>query len=196
MPAPVRGLRVQGAIPVFEFKPSVGILAKDLDKLGLDIRSFRVPLHRAIKQVMIPSFRKNFEMGGRPAWEPLSEVTYERSPARRGGPLVASGRLMRTMQQVNIWHITSTAASIQDLPQSVWYGKIHQAGYGMTLPSTVRGLRESEERGQIGTSAIPARPFVLFQTEDVANIQKVLSQWLDERIAANWLRARPRTVRL
>lgn len=50
------------------FTPSMGIMARRVDKLGLDIRSFREPLKRAIRNVVIPSIAENFAVGGRPSW--------------------------------------------------------------------------------------------------------------------------------
>src|SRR6185503_20125327 len=78
------------------FEPSLALLARRVDKLGADIRSFRVPLKMAIQQVVIPSIRKNFDQGGRPTWEPLSEHTIRN---RKGGtqPLVRTGLLRRQM---------------------------------------------------------------------------------------------------
>jgi phage gpG-like protein len=117
----------------FNFKPSIGIGAAQVDKLGLDIRSFREPLKRVVQKVMAPSFRKNFEEEGRPdEWEDLSEATLEMRERLHGGGdeiLNRSGLLMKTMQQLNIWTITETTATIQDLPSKVSYGKVHQAGY-------------------------------------------------------------------
>src|SRR5690606_29929622 len=100
--ASVSGLRIDGSIPGvqlgFTFSPTIGIVAKNVDKLGLDIRSFREPLKRAIQQVVIPSIRTNFDSGGRPAWEPLSEATLRWRQARGIGgtaPLIATGALRR-----------------------------------------------------------------------------------------------------
>lgn len=128
-----RGLRLDEGIMQFEFKPTIGISAREIDRLGLDIRSFREPLRRAVQQVMAPSFKENFEQGGRPeAWEPLSDATIAmREVAGIGGdqPLVRSGLLRKTISQLNIWTITETTATIRALPDKIKYGTIHQAGF-------------------------------------------------------------------
>jgi phage gpG-like protein len=157
----VRGLGVNDGLVQFKFKPSIGIMAARVDKLGLNIKSFREPLKRCVQKVIAPSFKKNFEAGGRPEpWAPQSEVTMDMGGS--GQPLIRSTTLMKTMQQLNIWTINERAASLQDLPGSIWYGKIHQAG-------------------DPGTNT-PARPFVLLQGEDYDDIEKVFSDWLQERI--------------
>lgn len=175
------GLRIDLGLQ-FEFKPSIGITARHIDKLGADIRSFREPLKRSIQQVLAPSFRTNFEAGGRPEkWAPLSEFAVE----MRGNDrpiLVRSGRLKKTIQQFNIWTVDREKAAILDLPQKIWYGKIHQAGYGK------RGT------GQSAAAGIPARPFVMIQEEDFPKIERVFELWLAERVArsrAYKLRGRP-----
>lgn len=164
-------------VPSWTFTPTVGILAKDVQKLGLDIRSFRDPLSRSVKRVLIPSIRKNFEAQGRPAWEPLSEVTVKLRGA--SGPILnRSGRLKRKATQFNIWTITREAASLQSLPADVWYGAVHQAGHGGFTGSLGSVVGSGAARVRI-----PARPFVMFQNEDGNAVREVFAQWLTERLA-------------
>lgn len=155
----------------FAFQPSIGISARRIDTLGLNIKSFREPLKRSIQQVIAPSFRKNFEVGGRPdPWEPLSDVTID----IRGSAepiLVRSGTLKKTMQQFNIWTVDTKKAALLDLPAKIQYGKIHQAGYGR------RGS------GQAKAAAIPPRPFAMIQDEDYEAIDRVFERWFLERMA-------------
>jgi phage gpG-like protein len=162
MAPPVRGLRLDVDLQ-FAFRPSLGISARRLDRLGLDIRSMREPLKRSIQQVLAPSFKKNFEVGGRPVpWEPLADFTVE----QRGNAdpvLVRSGLLKRTIQQLNIWHIDMHKAALLDLPPKIWYGKLQQAG------------RDDQN--------LPPRPFVVMQDDDYDGIERVFAVWLAERIA-------------
>jgi phage gpG-like protein len=177
-----------------KFEPSVGILARKVDKLGMDIRSFREPLTRSVREVMVPSIRMNFDVGGRPAWEPLHEFTVKKKKGN-AAPLIRTGALRRVASQINIWTISSESAMITDLPQSVWYGKVHQAGHGATgmvtkrifNPMTKRYTEFEEEGTEAGSGAIPARPFVVLQEQDVIAIERVFADWLGERIAANGL---------
>lgn len=163
------GLRVDSGLLAFTFQPSIGLVAKDFDKLGLDIRSFREPLKRSIQQVLAPSFRKNFDVGGRPRWQPLSSETIEirqRLNKRGKGILIRTGTLRRVASQLNIWTITTTSAVIKDLPSRIWYGTLQQAGT------------------RSGTANIPARPFIVLQPEDYDGIEKVFAKWIDERATA------------
>lgn len=163
-------------ILVLEFKPSLEVIKKDLDALGTDIRSFKEPLTRCIKQVMIPSIRMNFDSGGRPRWAPYAASTLEFHEnlglSMPDSLLVKSGALRRTATQLNLWTITKDQAKVNDLPQNVWYGKVHQTG----------------GRGGKGPSAgvIPARPFIMFQDSDGDKIAEIFAKWLDERIAKRW----------
>jgi phage gpG-like protein len=203
-PTPVvRGLRIDENIMGFQFVPSLGIMAARVDKLGLDIRSFREPLKRCIQQVMAPSFRKNFEAQGRPeAWAPLADYTIERHGEHN--ILDLTGALMRTIQQLNVWQLTEKAASIQQLPEAVWYGNIHQGGHSAmkariaahkgdasaAFDSIQDDLIEAMNSGGVAkhsTFEIPARPFVMIQDEDYDGIEEVFRQWLQERINRTWL---------
>lgn len=206
------GLRLDEGIVSFSFSPSIGILARDVDKLGIDIRSFREPLTRAIKEVMIPSIRKNFDSEGRPSWEPLAEATINiRDDQGSGGSILnRSGRLRRRMLQQTRWTITQEAASIQDLPNDIWYGRIHQEGLGGIRTRVGKTLKanpgmspaQASKRVMAGidrdilsgkahthtTSNIPARPFVMFQDEDIDGVYEVFQKWLEERaFRAGWV---------
>lgn len=179
------------------FEPSIAISARRIDRLGLDIRSFHEPLKRAIQQVMIPSFKQNFDDGGRPKWTPLSPLTlqaraYRWSNAGSLAPLMVTQALYKTVQHLNIWTIRKTEALIQDLPQEVWYGKVHQTGLlgrkkqvAKVLQTTGLTYSQLESRMQKSgiLGVIPARPFLVIQPQDVRDINDVFENWLDERVA-------------
>jgi phage gpG-like protein len=203
------GLTSSMGIVDMHFEPSIGITARRVDKLGLDIRSFRDPLRRAIKEVMAPSFQANFDAGGRPSWAPQSEATQEiRGRLGGGGGLmIKSGSLRRVMGQINIWTISKDVAMIKDLPARVWYGKVHQAGYeGSSMRGRLRkhggdakaaldsllddqykAMKAGKRVSVAGAASIPARPFVMFQPEDEDDIAEIFIKWLDERLVKSGL---------
>jgi len=212
--------RKDSGILAFDFSPTIGNLARDLDKMGVDIRSWRVPLTNAVRNVMIPSFQQNFESGGRPdAWEPLSESTQLiRERAGQSGPtLIRSGALKRNMGYMTMWDITDSYAIVKQLPDRIWYGAVHQAGYGTTGAQIQSKIKLAAKKGiklspgaaakqvmgdldaklksamatgkSVGSSSdrahpIPARPFVMFQDEDLPKIDEEFTKWIDMRIAA------------
>lgn len=200
----LRGLRIDPSItaamlPSISFSPTIGITARRIDKLGMDIRSFHEPLKRSVQKVISPSLRQNFDSGGRPnPWEPLADDTpqiQERIFHRGPHPiLVKSGLLRRTAGQLNIWTITRESAIIKDLPQKVWYGKLHQSGArGSSARVGKRSLREivnAAKRGEAHKGrefkTIPARPFIMLQDRDIKDIGVVFDKWLGERINKAW----------
>jgi phage gpG-like protein len=208
----LNGLRINkdvtnAMLPSITFSPTLGITARRMDKLGMDIRSFRVPLTRSIQQVVAPSIGKNFDVGGRPKWEPLSEGTVEiqQKLTNTGphSPLIKSGKLRRVMTQLNIWTITTDAAILKHTPASVPYANVQQGGYegrdtgaskvgSRNLKSIVNAARQTAKvRNRSGTvdsrpPSIPARPFVMLQDADIPKIEAVFGKWLDERITATW----------
>lgn len=194
--ANVRGIEI-------EFRPSVAIIAGGLDKLSLDIRSFREPLKESLVQVIIPSIQDNFHAEGRPKWPSLADATI----ARKGfsNILLDSGKLFRTMQQQNIWTITKDYLVLQDLPQKVWYGKVHQGGAtfgvrgGGGLQSTKKhmgyslgGKAAGSGKAESDTGSIPARPFVMLQPRDQQRIESIFRHWLDEGVQRAAARMRVR----
>lgn len=202
------GLRINQGItsamlPHITFEPTLGITARRIDKLGMDIRSFREPLRRSIKEVVAPSIVKNFDSSGRPTWEPFAEATptiQERIQGYNSHPLlIRSGLLRSTMGQLNIWTINTDSAILTGVPESIWYAKVQQAGYsGSGKKRGPKGKNLQEKKAQLkslvgsagttnaGANPIPARPFVMLQEEDVKNIGRVFEKWLGERIDRTW----------
>ena len=78
-----------------EISPSPIILIAELEGIAKEMTDFKKPLKNAIKNVMIPSIRKNFDAEGRPEhWAPLSQATLNRR--RFDGSGVTNKILSRT----------------------------------------------------------------------------------------------------
>lgn len=194
-------------VPTLTFEPSIGISAGKLLAMSAGIESMKDPLTQAVKEVMTKSIAQNFATGGRPTWEPLSEATV----SIRGSSepvLVRSGNLARVAITEDIWTITDKAAIIRDLPDDVWYGKVHQAGYeGASMSALIKkhggdisaameahtnsllnALAGTEDlTGQSRTSpSIPARPFLDFQDEDEDDIERIFENWLGVEFDKAW----------
>lgn len=151
------------------FPPLAATRAKYLG-LGADIRSFKEPLSRAVRQVMIPSIRENFDAAGRPGWEPLSEFAQNRHAAEggSGSPLNKSGELRKKATQLKIWTFTRETAQTN---APTWYANMQQSGFAVGGPRA---------------ATIPARPFMVIQPEDVPKVNEIFQNWLSERLAARF----------
>lgn len=143
-----------------DFAEDALILAGDLQDLAqYGIRSFREPLEKSVRTVIIPSIRNNFAAEGRPGWAPLAPATVLSRGA--SGPILnRTGRLLKVATQLNIWTYTRDSATITGIDSRVKYGKYHQAG----------------------TAKMPSRPFILLQDEDEEAIEQIFYVWLDQRI--------------
>lgn len=194
------GLRFQRVLYAgWDFYPAPGLVAKDIYKLGLDLRTFRLPLVIAIREVMEKSIFQNFEAGGRPTpWAPLSD--YAVNVRGSSEPiLVRSGALRQVASSFEVWTITDNDASIRSLPTNVWYGNLHQGGYG-SIEGTARRLlgvaaRSPEavevaigrlmlgarDPSQQSKFVIPQREFAMFQEEDIEAIQDIFIEWMERR---------------
>jgi phage gpG-like protein len=191
---------IRGTIELgWSISPSIGLVAKDLRRLGLELESFKEPITKSIKQVMMPSIRKNFQMGGRPdSWEPLAEYTIE-VRGNSGPILVRTGALARGASSFGIWTVSDTSAAVKGLPNSIWYGAIHQAGAGgfgsyMDRAKSELGHRPrgsdilklafemmAEKRGSARKerkTTIPQRQFIMYQEDDIDDIQQIFYEWL------------------
>jgi phage gpG-like protein len=209
-------IRFDYQITSFEFKPSLGIVAKDLQQLGDDFQDMSEPLRRGVKDVMTISILENFMSGGRPSWDELSEATIQKREKEGSGTmvLVRSGSLADVASSEGIWSIGKFSATIRDLPGKVWYGKIHQAGlagnsfgggkwFGKYKSAAQKALGPEASGKEVdelafkifdqraakhgpaprGQADIPARPFAVFQDEDVDAIQLIFIEWIETRFA-------------
>jgi phage gpG-like protein len=201
-----------GMAPQLEikFEPTLVIAAGRIERMGMEFkRGFREPLEEAITKVMMISIWNNFNLSGRPKWAPLSEATLRIREWYGNGntwPLIWTGALQETASSFGVWTITNGYATISDLPSDVWYGKIHQAGYGGKSMKTrlkaaggdakaaldglmdeqVSKMQSGGTMGGGGASPIPARPFIMFQPEDEDEITDIFIKWVDEKMDEHW----------
>jgi phage gpG-like protein len=167
-----------------DFEPSPIIVAGQFYKFGLDIRSFRVPLERSVRDVLSPTIRQNFEAGGRPPWTPLANLTIE-AKARKGAgspssPLMLTGQLARVAGQLNFWSVDGPLGQAyisQAKLAGVEYGIYHNFGF-----TTSKGV------------TVPAREWALFQPGDADAVENVFWVWLLERVIASGLSGGRRRV--
>lgn len=168
------------------FDESILISAKKMDRLGGELKDFRTPLKRALRQVVIPSIQQNFIKGGRPRWVPLTSDTV-RQKGGNARPLRRTDNLMSGMNNISLWTIDRERAVLNDLPQNIWYGKVHQSGIGgshiSSLDDVTGRITNVGDKG-----AIPARPFIVLQEQDLPEIDRIFAEWVDEQIAKVGLR--------
>lgn len=148
----------------FDFGKTLDEAKRDARELGVDLRSMREPLERAVREVMIPSFRKNFDNEGRPGWPPAAR-DYGHSL------LNDTGKLKSSATTIAIWDITRQDARINpgNLTSRVGFKAMHQSG-----------AKTGKNR------SFPARPFIMMQKEDEVEIENVFTDWMEERVNARW----------
>jgi len=168
--------------------PSPVIVVTEFEAMGRRFKSFKEPLTRAVRDVIIPSIRQNFEEEGRPdPWEPLAEYTLKMRDqlGYASGPILdRSGKLKKAATQLARWHITTKFAEFQAFPESVFYGTIMQNGSAGSLRgySVQEGSKKTAREGTI-TGAIPPRPFIMLQDEDADKIvENVFGDWVKENV--------------
>lgn len=188
----------------WSFRPSIGIVARDVDRFGIAISNQREPLIKSVREVMQPSIRRNFRESGRPKWEPLAPFTLQQKGlagvSDGDRPLHRTGKLEKGATSFRIWTITDNSATVKSLPDSIWYGVVHQEGYGsfggfMKQAQSNMGanapfrdvvrhafeLLDAARGGSLGHRkiVIPQRRFIMFQDDDLDDIQEIFADWLE-----------------
>jgi len=164
-----------------------GKLADMIRRAG-DLR----PAMNEIGEIVQASVIRNFDEGGRPRrWKRLSPATIEARKKRNKWPgqiLVRTGNLKRI-------HYMATKNRVEVSPsaQASKYAAVHQfgarAGSFGTVTARVKGHLRNIRGKQVRVAAhtrrmrlpwgdIPARPFMLVQDEDVADMAEAISDYL------------------
>lgn len=157
------------------------LVEKDFNDLSRDMFSrgrLRSLFEEIRDEVLRPSFDKNFEVGGRPRWEPLSPITLGFGAGQTGGqafieafatggvrsPLVKSGQMRKAATAKARFIIRDNEMTYGQWPERRWFGPVHN-------------LEALADRAKI-----PHRPFTLMQTEDQAAIQEITGDWVEKQV--------------
>ena len=127
---------------------SASDFARSFD-VAANIKSFRPALQEIGQKVVAPSISVNFQVGGRPAWRPLSESTIERkSRAGYDSPskiLVATGAMEAAATNPGNYKVTDD--ELRAAPFGIDYWGFHQAGSG--VPQRVIMMLQSLDRTKV-----------------------------------------------
>lgn len=154
------------------FNAQAAIFAHDIDKLTMDIRSFKVPLKRSVEQVLIPRIQSNFSQGGNPRWQPLADHTVYIRKGAAEPVLIRTGKLRRIATQKNMWWYQTITSNQQinavefdqrQLEAKAKYGIFHQFG------------------AKLGNWELPSRMFVTMTGADQIEIEGIFYNWMVER---------------
>jgi phage gpG-like protein len=140
--------------------PGAALMRAAFEGLGMAISKFDDPLRDCIEKVMAPSIRTNFDVGGRPPWEPdepQTNIHRALKGERGGGPLVVTGALRGAASSVGAWSFSTESAELTST--EVPYGIFHQEG----------------------TATIPARPWGVVQPEDEDAMAEVFASWIERK---------------
>lgn len=148
-------------------------LKQDLQQLAARFgkkNGFKEPLMRCVEQVLIPSIRKNFSAEGRPEmWEPIDTGNAYRRERKAGSApiLQPTGGMRRTAEAKARFSVKDNILEYGNWPtgsahKASRYGYIHDMG------------------GTTPFGEIPARPFAIYQREDIDDITKVFAKWAQE----------------
>jgi phage gpG-like protein len=133
--------------------------AGDFDGFAGALDNMRGGLEKIVRDVAIPAMATNFEVGGRPAWEPLSDTTLEIRGS--GTPLVRTGRWYSVSQALSNWQINDSEATMESVAGAE-YGVYHQEG----------------------TRRMVSRPWATLAPEDEDKAEEVMVEWIGEQLGA------------
>ena len=156
-----------GGTPIITIGPGffhqIDVIESVINMLGARFNDFSEPLRLSLHQVILPSIAQNFASQGRPHWQALAPSTVVSRGGKTGPILYRTGNLYGAATDPGNWTVT------RDLLALTGISSVSYAGYH-----------------QMGASNLPARPFVLYQEEDVAAIEELFGLWVDHIVNEVW----------
>lgn len=144
-----------------KFYRDIAAIEAAIELLGRNLDDFQEPLRASLELVIMPSIATNFQVGGRPKWQALS---YPYSVYRRPAPiLIQTGSMFQATQSMQNWDVGPNSITMNGM-SGVKYANFHQTG----------------------TRKMPARPYVMYQPEDVEGITQIFEIWVDGLIDRYW----------
>lgn len=134
-------------------------------------RTMSEPFKRATI-IVHASVKQNFSSGGRPGWPSLQ--------TRAGHPLRDTGRLMASAtSRAGIVRETHTATQhILEIGTSVVYANVHQFGFHGVVRVRAHSRKGKPVAAHARRMNIPARPFLVLQEQDKADILQAFTTLL------------------
>lgn len=131
-------------------------LRRKLEEYKIRFKDFSDPMAK-IGELLVASIKKNFEVGGRPAWRPLSPATI----LRKGHStiLVDTGRLRESVEFKAEREYVEVGSF--NMPERI-YGEFHQKG----------------------TDRIPQREWRVMQPDDRSTIVVIMHEFVRDVVAA------------
>lgn len=117
--------------------------------------SATLPLMQDLGRIALFSVQENFRVGGRPKWQPLAAATVKAKGHSK--PLLDSGVLQNIVMKTRPDEVV---VGVQ--PAAKAYAAIQHFG---------------GKAGRNHSVTIPARPYMLLQDEDLAEIDQLLQSW-------------------
>lgn len=147
--------------------PEPVILATKLSAFQYSIRSFREPLDKSVREVMVNDIKHQFAVGGDPPWAELADSTREvkEKMGLNRGILIRTGALERAATQISQWKVTSEMAYFAGLPSGVSYGYPLDSGFMNARTGTY----------------VPAREFIRLDDNQRNKIADIFDKWVDGR---------------
>jgi phage virion morphogenesis protein len=119
-----------------------------------------LPLMKNLGEIALQSVEENFEVGGRPKWQPLAPATIKAKGHSK--PLIASGVLKNVVMRA-----TANEVIVGVQPAAKEYAAIQHFG---------------GKAGRHQSVTIPARPFMLLQPEVLEEIDQLVQGWPSEAL--------------
>lgn len=148
---------------------------KDMQDLAMDLAGsnrMRQPLLKIGKEVLAPSIKRNFAVGGRPnKWAQVGTSSYRDKKGDKSGgspPLWVTGKLKRAASSFARFKVKENELTYGYFPSSTWFAIVH-------------------DNAKIAKKAdIPQRPFALIQhPKDSNDAMEILWDWYEDQINAN-----------
>lgn len=153
---------------------------RELSLIPIMLSYLNTPFQRC-RIYMFKSWGDSFMQGGRGGrkWTPNSSAT---AIIKSGtNPLMDTGLLRASLTSVFSRNYTNITKSSLELGTTMPYAVIQDKGFEITVTQKMRIYMAAKHGIILGDVVrIPARPFMFFTDQDIAEITKIFNMWIQE----------------
>jgi phage gpG-like protein len=143
-----------GIVPMISWVPLLSTMTSDMGFFADELENPEGVLQHVVQEAVIPEIEHQFNVGGDPPWQHLSDDTLVRKMQQgfSSEPLIATGEMRSVYTSLDPWEFQGEEAIMYSLPGTE-YSWIHQEG-GVNVPARPFAVMGDEALDRVVDAAV------------------------------------------